>query len=327
MFEHNRGRLERRSIAVRAVTPEQMGLAGAQQLAQIQRTRTFTGGSFVADNLCQAASLATKLAAPADDLSKSLREALLPKIRKTLSTQKGAELEPGVIAALVRGLNKLAKGSSLYNPIRFPDHILSAKTRAFREANPDPKGKKLAQFNRLLLRDAYPQEISTEPTTETNWLATSREPDKMGAEDFLNANRQYWGIENGTHQRLDCSASEDLLRVREPNAVAVLGLFQRMSLRLFKAWAKTQSSQRDRTYPTWQDHHIANRWRMIRQVTEAPTSPSFFNFKSLIGPQASPEKLVGAQDSCALNTNGLRLSPDRCLKPPSCWRSVPASQT
>jgi len=42
-----------------------MGLAGAQQLAQLQRTRTFTGASFVAENLCQPASLAAKLAAPA----------------------------------------------------------------------------------------------------------------------------------------------------------------------------------------------------------------------------------------------------------------------
>src|SRR5258708_55257 len=252
-----------------------MGLAGAQQLAQIQRTRTFTGASFVADNLCQPASLAAKLGAPADDLSKSLREALLPKIRKTLpTTLNGAEPEPGVVAALVRSLNKLAKGPSLYNPVRFPENILSEKTRAFREENPDPKGEKLAQFNRLLLRDAYPQEISTEPTTETIWLATSREPDKLGAEDFLSANRQYWGIENGAHQRLDCSALEDRLRVRETNAVAVLGLFHRMSLRLFKAWAKTQSSQRNRTYPTWQARLSGNRWTMIRQVTEALTAPT-----------------------------------------------------
>ena len=82
MIEDNRSRQERRSMAVRAVTPEQLGLAGAQQLAQVQRTRACTGACFVADNLLQPASLAAKLAAPADDLSKSLREALPPKIRK-----------------------------------------------------------------------------------------------------------------------------------------------------------------------------------------------------------------------------------------------------
>jgi len=271
MLEDNRSRLERRAIATCAVTPEQSGLAGTQQLAQVQRTRTCTGASFVADNLRQGVSLAAKLASPADGLSKSLRAALLPKIRKTLSTQNRAELEHGVAAALVRGLNKLAKGPSLYDPLRFPEKTLSSETRAFREQNPNPKGEQLAKFNRLLLRDAYPQEISTEPTTEIDWLATSREPDKMGAEDFLRANRRYWDIENGSHQRLDCSALEDRLRVRDPNAVAVLGLLHRMSLSLFKAWTKTQSNQRDRTYPTWQDHHTANRWIIIRQITEAPT--------------------------------------------------------
>jgi len=253
------------------VTPEQIGLAGAQQLAQVQRTRTCTGASFVADNLRPVASLAAKLASPADALSKSLRAALLPKVRKTLCPQDGAQPEPGLAAALVRGLNKLAKGPCLYDPIRFPENTLSAETRAFRKENPHPKGEKLAKLNRLLLRDAYPQEISTEPTTQIDWLATSRGPDQIGAEDFLGANRQYWGIENGAHQRLDCSALEDRLRIREPNAVAVLGLLHRMSLSLFQAWTKTQSNQRDRTYPTWQDRQAANRWIMIRQVTEPPT--------------------------------------------------------
>lgn len=271
IIEDNRSRRERRAIAIRAVTPEQIGLAGIQQLAQVQRTRTGRGSSFVADNIRDPATLAAKLASPADSLSKSLRAALLPKVRKKLSPENGAELEHGVAAGLVRGLNKLAKGPSLYDPVRFPEDVLSPETRAFRDENPKLKGEKLAQFNRLLLHDAYPQEISTEPTTEIDWLATSREPAKMGAEELLMTNRQYWGIENGSHQRLDCSAFEDRLRVRDPNAVAVLGLLHRMSLSLFKAWTQTQSNQRDRTYPTWQDRHAANRWIMIRQVTEAPT--------------------------------------------------------
>ena len=87
-----------------------------------------------------------------------------------------------------------------------------------------------------------PKEIDTEPKPELDWLATSREPDKMGPEAFLGNNRQYWGIENGTHQRLDCSALEDRLRIHDRNAVAVLGLFHRMSISLFMAWADKQSN-------------------------------------------------------------------------------------
>lgn len=173
----------------------------------------------------------------------------------------------GTALALAKALNKLAKGPSLYNPERFPDQILSPKTLALKDQR--LKGTRLAQFNRMLLCDAFPEEISTEPKTETIWLVTSLEPEKLRAEDFLLKNRQYWGIENGAHQRLDCSALEDRLRVRDTNAATVLGLFHRVSLTLFMAWAKKQPSVRDRTFPTWQALQAANRWNMIRQVARA----------------------------------------------------------
>jgi hypothetical protein len=248
-----------------------MGLAGAQQLAQVQRTRSCPGSAFVAENLSNAAALAAKLVSPADDLSKSLRAALPSKARQQLSPPKGTELDKAVPAALVRGLNKLAKGPDLYDPVRFPENVLSAQTKEFRDQNLNPKGGKLARFNRLLLRDAYPKEIDTAPKPEIDWLATSRELGKMGAEAFLGNNRQYWGIENGTHQRLDCSALEDRLRIHHHNAVEILGLLHRLSISLFVAWADQQPNPRDRTYPTWQAEHQANRWIMIHQVTRAPT--------------------------------------------------------
>ena len=93
----------------------------------------------------------------------------------------------------------------------------------------------------------------------------------MGAEAFLGSNRQYWGIENATHPRLDCSALEDRLRVHDPNAGEILGFFHRVSISLFMAWADQQPNPRDRTYPTWQADHQANRWIMIHHVTRAPS--------------------------------------------------------
>jgi len=269
-LEDNRSRWERRAIATRTVTPEQLGLAGAQQLAQVQRTRACPGSAFVLENLRDPAALAAQLEAPSDDLAKSLRAALPTKIRQQLSPPKGADLDPAVPAALVRALNKVAQGPGLYDPVRFPDPILSDATQEFRAQNPRPKGSKLARFSRLLLRDAYPQAIDTEPKPETDWLATSRPLSQMGAEAFLGNNRQYWGIENGTHQRLDCSILEDRLRIHDPNAVEILGFFHRVSISLFMAWADQQPNPRDRTYPTWQADHQANRWIMIHQVTRAP---------------------------------------------------------
>ena len=240
-------------------------------MAQVQRTRSCPGSAFVVDNLRNPATLAAKLDAPADELSKALRAALPTKIRQQLSPPEVADLGKEVPAALVRALNKVAKGPGLYNPVRFPDQTLSDQTKAFRERNPTPKDSKLARCNRLLLADAYPKEIDTEPKTEIDWLATSREPGRMGPEAFLGNNRQYWGIENGTHQRLDCSALEDRWRIHEPNAVEILGFLHRVSISLFVAWAQKQPSARDRTYPTWQADHQVNHWLMIHQVTRAPT--------------------------------------------------------
>ena len=242
-----------------------MGLAGAQQLAKLQRTRTFTGPDFVADPIVNPQSLVAKLSAAQDPSTLALRSTLPAKVRKMLFGEAVGDL--GTALALAKALNKLAKGPSLYNPERFPDQILSPKTLALKDQR--LKGTRLAQFNRMLLCDAFPQEISTEPKTETIWLVTSLEPEKLRAEDFLLKNRQYWGIENGAHQRLDCSALEDRLRVRDTNAATVLGLFHRVSLTLFMAWAKKQPSVRDRTFPTWQALQAANRWNMIRQVARA----------------------------------------------------------
>ena len=95
-IEDNRSRREHRSIATRAVTPEQLGLAGAQQLAMVQRTRSCPGSAFVAENLSYPAALAAKLTSPADELAKSLRAALPTKICQQLSPPNGAQLDKEV---------------------------------------------------------------------------------------------------------------------------------------------------------------------------------------------------------------------------------------
>ena len=237
------------------------------QLALVQRTRTFTSPSFVADHIIEPGALVAQWLDPQDEISKSLRALLPANVRETLFTDAGMEVGPKTPLALARALNKLAKGPSLYDPTRFADRILSPESLALKGR--ELTDKQLAQFNRLLLRDAFAEQISTAPKAETVWLVTSREPGQMGPEELLEHNREYWGIENGAHQRLDCSAMEDRLRVRNKNAATVLGLLRRMSLSLFMAWAKTQHSQRDRTYPTWRAWHAGNRRRIIRQITDS----------------------------------------------------------
>lgn len=71
---------------------------------------------------------------------------------------------------------------------------------------------------------------------ETVYLISSRPAEQMDAQQWLKANRQYWGIESGTHQRLDVTANEDRCRVRTPNAVLILGMFRRLAISLFVEW-------------------------------------------------------------------------------------------
>jgi hypothetical protein len=60
---------------------------------------------------------------------------------------------------------------------------------------------------------------------ETEYLVTSRSAARLPLEAFLNMDRDYWGVESGLHQRLDCSAFEDRMRVHHKGVVHILGLF------------------------------------------------------------------------------------------------------
>lgn len=114
------------------------------------------------------------------------------------------------------------------------------------------------------------RQLGKDAKTKTEYLVTSRAADKLGVEQFLNLDRDYWGVESGLHQRLDCSGFEDRLRVRHKGAVHILGLFSRVGVALFVRWAKRQRLVRERTYPKWREWNSGHRWHMIHQVVEPP---------------------------------------------------------
>jgi hypothetical protein len=60
-------------------------------------------------------------------------------------------------------------------------------------------------------------------------LITSLEPSRLDALNWIRLNRDTWGIENGLHQRLDISHNDDRCRVRNHNAMLVLGMMLRLS--------------------------------------------------------------------------------------------------
>lgn len=71
---------------------------------------------------------------------------------------------------------------------------------------------------------------------ETVGLITDLAPDQLPAVLWLKTNRRAWGIENGTHQRLDISLNEDRCRVRDTNALWILGMLRRLVISLFMHW-------------------------------------------------------------------------------------------
>ncbi len=109
-----------------------------------------------------------------------------------------------------------------------------------------------------------------EADTEVAYLVTSRAATQLSPEEFLNKDRDDWGVENGLHQRLDCSGFEDRLRVRPKGAIHLRGLFARVGVALFVRWAKKQRLVRERTFPKGREWNSGHRWQMIEQVIQAP---------------------------------------------------------
>lgn len=75
---------------------------------------------------------------------------------------------------------------------------------------------------------------------ETVGLITDLAPEALDARSWLKANRGAWGIENGTHQRLDVSLNEDRCRVRNTNGLWILGMLRRLVISLFLHWRERQ---------------------------------------------------------------------------------------
>jgi hypothetical protein len=71
-------------------------------------------------------------------------------------------------------------------------------------------------------------------------LITDLGPEELSASDWLVANRAGWGIENGSHQRLDVTLNDDRCRVRSGNGLLVIGLFRRLVISLYMHWRHQQ---------------------------------------------------------------------------------------
>lgn len=88
---------------------------------------------------------------------------------------------------------------------------------------------------------------------ETEYLVSSRPAAPMSAQQMLQQDRHYWGIENGLHLRLDVIAGEDRSRVRNRNAVMNLAVIRRAVVSLAIAWSRLQQNRRLATMSAFYD--------------------------------------------------------------------------
>ena len=81
----------------------------------------------------------------------------------------------------------------------------------------------------------------------------SMEPDPARGTELLERIRRYWDIEGGLHQRLDVSGGEDASRVRNRNAILVLGILRRSAVGIFYRWKKLRKNLRQSTFKDFHD--------------------------------------------------------------------------
>ncbi|MHB9008336.1 MAG: hypothetical protein ACYDC1_15545 [Limisphaerales bacterium] len=105
-----------------------------------------------------------------------------------------------------------------------------------------------ARLTRCIDSDRHPAQ-----GIETEYLLTSCPSTALPAVAFLQADRDYWGIETGLHLRLDVSAGEDRSRVRHRTSALNLAMLRRGAL------------------------SVAIHWMRLHPPRRRPTATSFFN--------------------------------------------------
>lgn len=88
---------------------------------------------------------------------------------------------------------------------------------------------------------------------ETIVYVSSLELDSARGSELLERVRRYWDIEGGLHQRLDVSGGEDSSRVRNRNAITVLGTLRRCAVGVFYEWRRNRKNLRQSTFKDFHD--------------------------------------------------------------------------
>lgn len=109
-------------------------------------------------------------------------------------------------------------------------------------------------------------------------LITSLPPEQLNAPQWLQHNRQAWGIENGLHQRLDVSQADDRCRIRHPQAMQVFGMFRRLANSLFMEWRSGFTKPEHKTTTDFHsemgEENLRSAFRFVRSKHPKLKNPS-----------------------------------------------------
>ena len=127
---------------------------------QIENSATALSSGGISD----AAALAATITSGSDAVSGYLQRRLPDPVKADLAAYAASSPNAkATIAALVKELNQIISGPPIYDLGRFHDVRLRPETAQLVGRN--PHGQQLARLNKLLLEDAYPEELTKSVTT------------------------------------------------------------------------------------------------------------------------------------------------------------------
>ena len=154
------------SIAAEAESPKAISLFDGKTLdgwIQVENSATSLSVNGITDQLAFTSKLATGTDAVSVFLRGKLDEAVKANLPTYLLSSANAK---AALSSLVKQINQLISGPSIYDKARFSQVTLRPETGELLQQN--PSGLQLARLNKQLLEDAYPFELAK--SVATGWV-------------------------------------------------------------------------------------------------------------------------------------------------------------
>lgn len=144
-------------LETKGESKEMADRAGIKRTTAYKIKNKLESSFFTPADLTGAAGLAAKLKEGADPVSKYLRGQFSSQTKQLLSAYGGGEVGAPLLKALVGELNRRLQDFGLYQPELFQHVSLSADTQSL--LSEEKSFTDLFRLNRMLIEDAYPDEI------------------------------------------------------------------------------------------------------------------------------------------------------------------------